>query len=113
MRKGGGEFGMRLHRQRRAVGVEQSRMRRKRRMENRLCLGGWLDDLVLMRTRDRDLFSVDRAVIGHDIIDVAADPPALLRLAHHAAQRLSDQLMAKADPDHWNSRFIRRPYKAL
>src|ERR1700733_11652008 len=88
-------------------------MRRKRRMENRRCVGGWLDDLVLMRTRDCDLFSIDHAVIGQDIIDVATDPPALLRLAHHAAQRLSDQLMAKADSDHRNSRFIRRPYKAL
>ena len=80
IRKGRGEFGMWLHRQDSAVAIEKSRVRRKRRMENRRCIGGRRDDLVLMRTGDRDLLPVDHAVTRQDIIDVAPDPPALLRL---------------------------------
>src|SRR5919197_1933457 len=42
----------------------------------------------------------DQPVAGRHIVNVPPDAPALLGLAHGAAQRLRDQLMAEADTDH-------------
>ena len=58
------------------------------------------DDLILVRAGERDARALDQAIARCDVVDVPPDAPAFLRLAHRAAQRLCDQLMAEADADH-------------
>jgi hypothetical protein len=59
-----------------------------------------------MRGGECDLRAVENAVARRDIVDVPADAPAFLRLAHHTAERLRDQLMAEADTDHRHLRIM-------
>src|SRR6185295_2839671 len=58
------------------------------------------DRIVLVRAGDRDTRALDQVIARCDVVDVPPETPAFLRLAHRAAQRPRDQLMAEADADH-------------
>ncbi len=44
---------------------------------------------------------------ANDFVGVPPDAPSLLRLAHHAAHGIGDDLMAEADADHRRLRLKR------
>src|SRR5689334_4870910 len=88
-------------------------MRRELGGQDRSGARGWRDDLILVRAGEGNTRTFDDAIARRDVVDVPPEAPAFLRLAHRAAQRLRDQLMAEADADHRHLSVVSRAHEIL